>query len=1041
MAAPDVTLTFTILGVNNVPSEGKIVFTLCNYGDNPPLISGTGVFAPLQVIAYAASNGTGSVTLWGNDQISPINTEYQVAVYAAGASTPSWVQTYIFDTGSYDLSTQTPVTNVPLPLPPFITPSIVAQTAPLGDYFTGINNSGTFSYANPTPGDVKMRDYVSGGRTGMMLKHAGAINSSSPTLTITALNCETVPTSAVAGYTAYVQGAGPNGSTLVTTVSTFNSATSLTLANNASTSVSAADVILVPTAQDDTTAYANASAVLTPEIGRLVWGADVYVLDATQVNASMLQSMIFEGANKTCIVFKNTTGGGFNFTALPIWFQFGTQDRGATIAGVTYTLPALITNVTVAAGTLTAAVSNSVTLTPGQQVYLQLFTTTNGRTLNDVIVTVATSSSTQFTATTSVSNFTSTADNGVATYNAFGVHLECDIANDGVLNRGSVGSCDIWGFAEAGLQLLTPNFGVAETFAVANCGAGVLLQNVSTTQSPSAFEVGGGWRMKNNYKNDFYMRHGSGMEIGMISSGNSGGSVYLYDCLGVVINSGDWETPIYRSAAIPGFNLTLDSSKSIVINSPFMLQGNNNLASQQYLAIQNTCRHITIIDEYHDSDGTFTQPTNEFTIDANSAEIFILNPELVSQTAWTDNSGIANIWLKNVPQNPSTFTGVIINPTGDTGNTEHALNVGGTYAPTANNQTVTVATLANPGLVWGNATPYTGDTFVGLHVNTTGTYTGTAPATTVDLDIDGSNTEGTTSNYAIRVVGSNQSYFGGAATVGAVVTVTSASVLTLEGTAVGNGGNGIGIITNFHAAANSDVLYGIEVVPATLNTESKTSTSFYGLYANMQAGTVTGTPANMADVVAAGACTDATNNYGFLELGSAPNYFVGPLAVAQLCTTGVSATGGNTINTTTYYAGGTVGVTAGSFSAVTAIQAKGGILISLTGTSDRRLKKAQPYKGGVMEINKIKPVKFKWNKKGQKKTGFPADQEFVGFIAQNVQSAIPQAITNHEDKERYLSMDDKAIIALCVNSIKELAKENKKLRLRVAKLEVKSKQK
>jgi hypothetical protein len=123
--------------------------------------------------------------------------------------------------------------------------------------------------------------------------------------------------------------------------------------------------------------------------------------------------------------------------------------------------------------------------------------------------------------------------------------------------------------------------------------------------------------------------------------------------------------------------------------------------------------------------------------------------------------------------------------------------------------------------------------------------------------------------------------------------------------------------------------------------------------------------------------------------------------------------------------GGTAGVTAGNFTAVTSITTKGGIVTVLSGTSDERLKIAEPYEGGLEAIQQINPIRYKWNTKGQEQTGLSGDQYFVGFGAKNVQKAIPEAITAYEqskDKtETYLSLDDRPIIAALVDAVKTLA--------------------
>lgn len=140
--------------------------------------------------------------------------------------------------------------------------------------------------------------------------------------------------------------------------------------------------------------------------------------------------------------------------------------------------------------------------------------------------------------------------------------------------------------------------------------------------------------------------------------------------------------------------------------------------------------------------------------------------------------------------------------------------------------------------------------------------------------------------------------------------------------------------------------------------------------------------------------------------------------------TGAAGSAAGTLNAAGYQAGGTAGVTAGSFTAITAITSKAGIVTQLTGSSDERLKNSTPYTGGLNEILAITPASYYWNEKGVEHTGLSGKQQFVGFIAQDVQKAIPQAITATEQSkdgsETYLSLDDRPIIAALVNAVKEL---------------------
>lgn len=113
MPSPAVTLTGTITGISGVSQAGTVTATLSNYGSNPPIITGAAQLAPITVSTTAASNGTWSLTLWGNDQITPINTFYTIAITPAGTYAALWIAEYTILSGSYDLSTLTPIIILP----------------------------------------------------------------------------------------------------------------------------------------------------------------------------------------------------------------------------------------------------------------------------------------------------------------------------------------------------------------------------------------------------------------------------------------------------------------------------------------------------------------------------------------------------------------------------------------------------------------------------------------------------------------------------------------------------------------------------------------------------------------------------------------------------------------------------------------------------------------------------------------------------------------------------------------------------------------
>lgn len=88
---------------------------------------------------------------------------------------------------------------------------------------------------------------------------------------------------------------------------------------------------------------------------------------------------------------------------------------------------------------------------------------------------------------------------------------------------------------------------------------------------------------------------------------------------------------------------------------------------------------------------------------------------------------------------------------------------------------------------------------------------------------------------------------------------------------------------------------------------------------------------------------------------------------------------------------------------------------NVTASSDERLKDKQgDFTRGLVAINAISPVLYKW----RPETGFDTQSTYAGFFAQNVQTAIPEAVS--PDSRGYLTLADRPILAALVNATKEI---------------------
>ena len=88
---------------------------------------------------------------------------------------------------------------------------------------------------------------------------------------------------------------------------------------------------------------------------------------------------------------------------------------------------------------------------------------------------------------------------------------------------------------------------------------------------------------------------------------------------------------------------------------------------------------------------------------------------------------------------------------------------------------------------------------------------------------------------------------------------------------------------------------------------------------------------------------------------------------------------------------------------------------NITASSDERLKDIQGnFSRGLDDILNLDPILYKWNGV----SGMETSGVYAGFSAQDVQGAIPEAVST--DSRGFLTLQDRPIIAASVNAIKEL---------------------
>jgi hypothetical protein len=89
---------------------------------------------------------------------------------------------------------------------------------------------------------------------------------------------------------------------------------------------------------------------------------------------------------------------------------------------------------------------------------------------------------------------------------------------------------------------------------------------------------------------------------------------------------------------------------------------------------------------------------------------------------------------------------------------------------------------------------------------------------------------------------------------------------------------------------------------------------------------------------------------------------------------------------------------------------------NITVSSDERLKDLNgSFSRGLADIQNLSPILYHWNTL----SGLDKSTQYAGFSAQNVQTAIPEAVNS--DPRGFLTLQDRPILAASVNAIKELA--------------------
>jgi hypothetical protein len=216
-------------------------------------------------------------------------------------------------------------------------------------------------------------------------------------------------------------------------------------------------------------------------------------------------------------------------------------------------------------------------------------------------------------------------------------------------------------------------------------------------------------------------------------------------------------------------------------------------------------------------------------------------------------------------------------------------------------------------------------------------------------------------------------------------------------------------------------------------------------------GGFTNKASGIKSTVVGGACNTASAYYasivgGFLNVASTNYTFIGGGRNNTASAAASAILGGNFNTVSGQYSGafgyGVVNSIACSFASnqlwacnlvgtsVAVCVGTNGLLVR--GASDCRLKtNICDISYGLCDVNKLRPVSFDWNEQERDRRGCNRQ---VGFIAQEVEPIVPEAVGQQADNGEYSLSPDK-LIPILTKGLQELSQENISLKIRLETIE------
>lgn len=466
-----------------------------------------------------------------------------------------------------------------------------------------------------------------------------SINSTSSTLTVIPSSGGGLFVQADQGKAVQVQGAGPNGGDLFTTIATVISSTQVTLAAAASTTVNNHYAWWYPAAKDDTAAIQAAINACSSTQTTVYIPTGVYVISSPLVMSDFGISFIGDDGWTSWIVVSSAafSGNGLDYTSVDNRLT-GIQLLNVSTKGpgTPTTNAGTITNAALTTNVVTFTQANSYVA--GQKILVLGFTNSLLRILNNIEYTVASSSGTTWTASITNGNIVSTADTAAAIPSmsgvAWGTSRFCTVRNGlhvswpgaGFLSRDSIVSS-------------------FENIVGQNCGVGLAFFQPTTAAAPTLGTVGGtSLNFNSCYGNAcdtagfyaFQLIYSSMSGV----AGDSNGTAYFFDtCQSISVQGNGCEGTQYFNAAFPGDAFRVFHSQGIQLNSIRAFWTSASDARSQCIRYISASRCTAINPHSIVASTGGVAPTLVFSFDAGSINntVWEAQFDVSGSSAWLDS--------------------------------------------------------------------------------------------------------------------------------------------------------------------------------------------------------------------------------------------------------------------------------------------------------------------------------------------------------------------------------------------------------------------